>query len=375
MQVSFKQFLCRSHSWGNVGTNIAEQMKRLGHEIFLCSTNGYKNFPEDLKSNIVCNKCTTPQELSRNLCSLSGNFDLSIAYTMMIHFQRYLKYGRNRFGIWNSDSNVIPAGYIKNHKFATKILPSSEFARKTFESCGVPKNKLFVIPHGYNDEFVNGKSIYNINTDRKYKILVNIQQAHTRKNIPGILKTFGEAFTNKDDVSLIVKIKDKQPSQIFEISWKTELEKFYKKYKNHAPIIIINNFIDDISSLYRAVDIVFSCSNVEAFWLPGLESIVSGKITIGSGGDSCCGNIDFMNENNSLLIKGKMVRAPINYQYWKASVYAEMFEPNIDHAIELLRLSVFEHNNLLEKFRGGISDTIEKYSWSNVANQIIELCE
>jgi len=376
MKVYFKQFLDPSlHSWANVGTNIARELKKFKHDVSLCSTNGYEGFYEDLKENIACQKCTTPQDVGKNQCEIKGNFDLSIAYTQMSHFLDYLKFGRNRFGIWIYDGTEIPKGYIKYHKGATKILAPSNFAKNTFENCGVPKDKLYIIPHGYNDEFINRQNVINLNTNRKRKILINIQQCHTRKNIPGILDVWGKTFTNKDDVTLIAKIKDKKPTSSFEISWKQELDKFKRKYKNHAPIIVINDFITNISDLYRACDIVFSMSNIEGFWLPGLEGLASNKLVIASGGNNCCGNIDFMNENNSLLINGKPVRAPFNYQYWKSSTYGEMFQPDKIHASELLFKAVNEYDQLIKKFTPGIQKVKEQYSWSNITNQIINLVE
>lgn len=375
MKISLKQFLSPLHSWGNCGTNIARQFKNLGYEVSLCSTNGYDSFPKDLEENIACRNCTTPKEMVSTPCTMNGDFDISFAYTMMSHFPDYLKFGKNKLGCWNLDGTVIPKAYIKYHKGADKILPSSKFSKRTFENNGVPKDKLFVVPHGYNDSFVNRGVIYKLNTDRKRKILVNIQQCHTRKNISGILNVWGKTFTNKDDVVLIAKVKDKKPTSLFEVSWKTEFEKFKRKYKNHAPVLIINNFIDDMSDLYRACDIVFSMSHVECFLLPALEGLVSNKLVIASGGDNCCGNVDFMNENNSMLIKGKPARAPYNYQYWESSTYSEMFEPDKTHASELLLKAIREYDSLIKKFTPGMQEAKEKYTWKNVVKQLINLTQ
>jgi len=375
MRVSFKQFLSPTHSWGTVGTSIARELKNMGHELALCSTNGYDNFPEDLREYVICENCTTPQKMGKQLCGIKGGFDISFAYTMMTHFPEYLKFGKNRFGCWNLDGTIIPKGYVKAHHGATKVLPSSEFSRRTFEENGVPKDKLFVVPHGYSDTFTNRDVVYDLKTDRKRKVLVNIQQCHTRKNIPGLLEVWGKTFSDKDDVVLIAKVKDKKPEAAFEISWRAELDKFKKRYRNHAPIIVVNKFIDDMSDLYRACDIVFSMSHVECFLLPALEGLASNKLVIASGGENCCGNVDFMNDNNSMLIKGKPARAPFNYQYWKSSTYGEMFQPDKTHASELLLKAVNEYDSLIEKFSPGMQEAREKYTWKNVAKQILDLCE
>jgi len=375
MKAYFKQFLSCSHSWGNVGTSIAKELKNMGHDIELCSTNGYDSFPEELLENVVCRNCTTPQNLSKNVCNINNEFDLSFAYTMMMHFPEYLKHGKNRFGCWNLDGTVIPSGYIKYHAGATKILPSSSFSLNVFKKNGLPEDKMFVIPHGYNENDLKNSKKYELKTDKKIKVLINIQQNHTRKNIKGILDVWGKTFTNIDDVILIAKVKNKVPSALFEVSWNVEFQKFKKKYKKHAPVIIIDEFISNIFDLYNACDIVFSMSNIECFLMPALEGLASNKLVIASGGDTCCGNVDFMNEKNSLLIKGKTVRAPSNYQYWKASVYGEMFEPDKEHASELLLNAVKNYDKLMYNFSDGIKHIKKKYTWNAVTKQILNLCE
>jgi glycosyltransferase involved in cell wall biosynthesis len=385
MKVYLKQFLSPTHSWGNVGINIIKQLKNLGHDISLCSTNGYAGFPKELEENIICKNCTTPQDLGKSNCiidrlggnvdGLGNSFDLSISYTQMTHYPAYLRHAKNKFGLWIYDGTQIPKGYIKYHKGATKMLPASNFAKNVFISNGAPKDKIFVVPHGYDKEFVKENNVYPLKTNRKRKFLINIQQPHTRKNLRGILDTWGRTFTNKDDVVLVAKVKDKKPKASFEVSWRKEYDIFKKKYKNHAPVIVIDKFIERISDLYRACDIVFSMSNTEGFWLPGLEGLAAGKLVIGSGGELGCGNIDFMNDENSLLIKGKIVRAPHHFQYWRSSIYGEMFEPDKDHASELLLKAANEYDDLLEKFKPGIEYVRENYTWEKVVQQIIGLVE
>lgn len=144
-----------------------------------------------------------------------------------------------------------------------------------------------------------------------------------------------------------------------------------KKHKNHAPILVVNDFIPYISDLYRACDIGYSASSIECFNLPSLESMVCGNVTIASNWG---GNVDFMNEGNSLLINGKVGRAPANFQYWKASLYGECFYPDVDDTARLLRMSVDKFDELKEKFSPGVQKVKEKYTWENVAKQIISLC-
>jgi glycosyltransferase involved in cell wall biosynthesis len=373
MKVSFKQFLNGNHSW-SIHLNIARRLKELGHEIHLDSTNGYDQFPLDLKENIKCIQCSNDKTRNEKNCTLDNYYDLGISYTFCHHWKNYLSRAKVKFAIYNIDSDTLPVGAGKNHIYTDLVLPTSNFSRNTFIKAGIPKDKLIVLPHSYRDEYITRTNTINIPTDRKYKILVNLQQIHKRKGINSVLDAYGKSFTNKDDVVLIAKVKIKKPEAPFEVFFPDELKKFNAKYPNHAPIIVFTDFIDYISDLYRSVDIVFSASNVEAFLLPALEGIVSKKIVIASGGDTGCGNVDYMKDNvNSLLIKGNRVRMPAEFQYWTPNKCAAMFQPDTNHAAELLRYAVSNYDELKAKFDPGMNETIKNYSTENVTNQVLNL--
>lgn len=375
IRISIKQFLSPNHSWGKCGSSLARAFVDLGHNVDLCSTNGYANFPKDLEQNIVCKNCIIDnKETIGKSCLLRNDYDLALSYTRLRLFESNLMpYStKNRFGIWNYDGTQIPYGYCKHYKFATKLLPSSEFSKNVFIQNKIPASVMTVVPHGYDEEYITRKDVYPIKTSRKRKVLVNIQQPHVRKNIPGILEAWGKAFTDKDDVVMIAKVKPKGVQSQYEVSWVHELLNMKKKYKNHAPIIILNEFVDYISDLYRACDIVFSSSHVECFNLPLLEGLAANKLVIGSNWG---GNIDFATKENSLLIDGKIGRASADMQYWEDSVFGECFYPSSDCAAEQLVNAYNNYDFLMEKFQPGIDYVKEKYTWKNAAKQIISLME
>jgi len=374
MKISFKQFLSPNHSWSTM-LNFAREMKRTGHEVHLDSTNGYKNFPVDMEENIKCRRCADEKRRVLNECELDRDYDLSVSYTASIHWNEYTCFGRNKFVVYNLDGSVLPKGWGKFHKNVDYILPSSTYSKTTFIDAGIPEEKIIVMPHCYDSEFIERKNIYDLKTDKRRKYLTIIQQPHRRKGLNKLLEAWGRAFTDKDDVVLVMKVVMKRPKAPFEVSFMEEFSKFKKKFKNHAQIILIDEFIDYISDLHRACDILFSMSNIECYLIPAMNHIVSGKLAIASGGDTGCGNTDFMNDGNSLLIKGKTVRLPQNFQYWAPSRYACMFEPDIDHAAALLQTSNYKHDELLESFKSGIQKTIEDYSAEKLTKNILSLCK
>lgn len=357
MKVCFEQFLGENHSWSLVGQNLARVFVSKGYEVHLKSTNGYLYFPEDLKNNIREN--------------LDKEYDIQLTYTAMHNLPRYLSHGhKNRFGIWNYETTVLPTGFAKYYKFTDKFLPSSNFSKQIFLQNGIPEEHMVVVPHGISLNVAN-KNKYPLKTSKKYKILANIAQPHIRKNIPGLFEVFGRAFTSADDVCLVIKISiKKQLDSAFEVDFNKILNEFKLKYKNHAEVEVVSEFIPDIVEIYNACDIIFSMTYAECFWLPGIESISVGKLTIAP---NYGGQLDFMNQDNSLLIDGKIVRAPKTMQYWSPSPYAQMFEPSIDDACFKLKQATQQYDILLNKFLPSMNSMATKFTWDNAVDQIIGL--
>jgi len=358
MRVKIQQFLFgKCHSWAVVGKCIGRELLNQGHNVDFVSTDGIKNK-------------YVPTYAKNHIKQPYGRYDMQISYTAMKNFPQYLHNGnKNRFGIYNYDGSVLPDHWAKYHQFVDKLLPSSEYAKKVFIDAKVPENKLVVVPHGIDLGDFNVEP-YKLKTKKSIKILNVCGQIHRRKNFTGMLDAYGKAFSKKDDVCLVLKVVDKKPNGRFELSFKDLYKKWCVKNKNAPEVEIIYEYIDKIESVFLACDIHFSLSNIECFHIPSLQSMAAGKLTIQS---NYGGSVDFMNNNNSLLVDGKIGRCPPTYQYWTPSPYAEMFIPSIDDAVEKLRYAVNNYGNLIEKFSPNMKDTVQEYTWENVSKQIMGL--
>lgn len=359
MKICWEGFLSKQHSWSHVAQNICRQLCYDGHDVHAKSTNDYVNFPKDLSHLIKDN--------------LENNYDMQLSYTSMINFPRYLSHGnKNRFGIWNYEFTHLPQSHIKYYTFVDKILPSSNFSYQIFANNKIPLEKLRMVHHGIELEKYKAAHPLDLNTNKKFKILANIAQPHIRKNISGLFEVFGKAFTSKDDVCLILKIVDKPAEQPFEVSFKKEFAKFNNKYKKHAECLILRNFIHEMPQLYKACDAVFTMTHAEAFYLPGLEGLAANKIVIAP---RYGGQLDFLNDKNSLLINGNKMRAPAEAQYWESSLFSEMFNPDIDDAIEKLRFAYQNKDNLINSFSIESNKILNNFSWKKITNDIINIAK
>lgn len=389
MKIKIQQFLFnKNHSWAIVGQNIGRALLKKGHDVHFISTDGVqeKFIPPDLKSYIR----EKPQ----------GTYDAQISYTAMKNFPAFLKNGnKNRIGIWNFETTILPPGFAKYYKFTDKFCPSSKFAAKIFSDNGVPENHIEVVPHGINVEEYRSFERYPLKTQKRYKILANIAQPHVRKNIDGLFESYGMAFNKNDDVCLVAKVSAKKipsPQVIkartsrgirkqqqkqsekkdkisqFDVDFYSIYNAFCNKYPNHAEVEIINEFVPSMVPIYNVCDIVYSVTHAECFWLPGLEGMATNNLIIAPNWG---GQLEYMNEGNSLLIDGKEGRAPKKMQYWVPSPYAATFIPDLDDAAAKLQQGVREYDTLMTKFRPGMNEQLTRLTWNNVSQMILDLME
>lgn len=374
MKIWCRQFLARNHSWGVVGRNLMQQFVALGHDVHLFSTDGKEKIPESLINNLVCYTELNGEEI-HNIKPVYKEYDLQIAYTAMKNFSSYLNRGsKNRFGIYNYDGSVLPKQWRSTYRHVNLILPSSEYAKKVFLDAKIPESKLQVVPHGINhsDFDIPKDELYKLKTNKSIKILNVCGQVHRRKNLSGILKAYGDAFSKDDDVCLVLKVTKHKPVHSFELSARDIYESWRKDNPQAGEVEMIYDYIPKIESLFLACDIHFSLSNIECFHIPSLQALAAGMITIQS---AYGGHTDFLNQKNSLLVEGKMGRCPTNYQYWHSSGYAEMFHPNVNDATDKLKYAVENLGDLKERFAPEMKKTANKFTWERAAKQILELAE
>lgn len=377
MKVCWFGFLGKNHSWSIVAQNLSRELIRMGHKVDLFSTNGIEHFPEDLKPYLKGfveeTSTVTADNFYENVASkLDRRYDMQLSYTALRNFCNYFVRGdKNRFGIWNYETTILPTAFAKYYKCVDKVLPSSQFSKKVFTDNGMPVDHQIVVPHGiYLDRFANlGK--YSLNTQKKYKILANIAQPHLRKNIPGLLRAYGKAFTKKDDVCLVLKVSRKSPTPGFDVPFNDIFARWQKEFPQHAEVEIIDKFIVDIETLYNACDVVFTMTHAECFWMPGLEGFAANKVVVAP---RYGGQLDYMSDENSILIDGREIRADNRMQYWEPSPYARVFDPDVNQAAEKLRHLITNYDDYLKKFSPGMQEIANKFTWENAAKQIVSLC-
>jgi glycosyltransferase involved in cell wall biosynthesis len=198
------------------------------------------------------------------------------------------------------------------------------------------------------DEFVFDD--YNIKLNSKLYITIFDSLSTTiRKNPEATIKAFINVFENDPESVLIVKTHNLDKSK--------DAQKVLEKYAEFPNIIIINEHFskEKLHSLIQKSDVLISLHGSEGFGLTLAEAMSYGKITVGTG---YSGNLDFMNVNNSFLIK---------YDFIKTSntkgLIAEgltLARPDFDDAIEKLQF-IRDNFNSLNKIKNNAASQIRDH--------------
>jgi len=365
MKILIRQFLGKNHSWSVVGRGLAKALKK-NHQVHLFSTDGLDQFPSELKPNLIGAWKPNSFDLMSGKIP-DQTYDLGISYTTMKNFPYYLSNCDKKIGIWCYEwagKNAIPAGFAKHINSIDWLMPPSSFAKEVLKDSGIDEKKMFVLPHGIDDSFKNQKSLQF--STKKCKIGVVLGQLHDRKNIYALLESYARAFSKTDSTCLLLKVSKKDDDSI---SIDSLLGKLKTNYPNHGEIKIISKFIERIADFYASCDLTFTMSHAEAFYFPALESLASGILPIAP---NYGGQLDFLNENNSLLINGEIVESPAQSMYWDKKQKSFWFEPSIDHAVLQLREAyrIFEEKN--KELKKNIPEIFENYSWDSIAKKMLE---
>lgn len=351
------------HSWAVTMRSLLGVWIEQGHNCYMTTTNTYDK---------------VPAEWEYMFDKTHSSPDLDITYTLPRNFKaRFMKKAKVRAAIYNYETSVLPAGWAKEAKHIDYLLPSSNFSKKVFVDAGIPEEKCIVVPHGIHPKDFEDKRLLVLGNQKTFRFL-NVSIPHYRKNINVLLEAYYTAFDEDDDVCLVLKTNLNPPKSRKRYKFEADIAKqimmvqaHYKKIGKRLPQIeIIQQKFESMIPLYNSCDCLVSASSSEGFGLPLLEGMAADMVVISP---RCTGQLDFLNDNNSLLYDVKEVPADERYQYWRPSKGATTYMPHKNNLAEAMLNVYHNHQALREKYAEERAKTLEKFTWENAANQIMEL--
>jgi glycosyltransferase involved in cell wall biosynthesis len=303
--------------------------------------------------------------------------DIDICYTMPRNFaSRFRKNSKIKMAIYNYETDKLPKMWLDKIKHLDYVLPSSNFSKEVFVGSGWDESKCIVIPHGINPEDYEDKSKHNLYSQNTFKFL-NVSIPHYRKNIDVLLDAYYSAFSGQDDVALILKTKLDLPSRKmfrFEVDVKKQIITMQRKHGRKAgglPYVeVVQDRLPSMVPLYNACDAIVSASSSEGFGMPLLEGLAAGNIIIAP---RCTGQLDFLNDQNSILIDVKEIDAGSKYQYWVPTEGAKTYRPVVDSLSQGMLNAFHNHKALMEEFSSERKRVVEEFTWENAAKKILEI--
>ena len=137
-------------------------------------------------------------------------------------------------------------------------------------------------------------------------------------------------------------------------------------------IELLSGHVENVASIYNACDCHISTTGSEGFGMIFIESAACGLMNIAP---RYSGQLDFLNDDNSLLIDTKLRFAKPLEQYWCVNPKSEIGQANKKHTVELMRKAVNEYDKLMEKFRPNMRKMVEEFSWENATKKIIDVID
>ena len=303
--------------------------------------------------------------------NLNSNFDLiyRLSYPLNLsggNAKQIFVYGTSEFQ--NLDG-IVDKKNIDNSKKINekiKIIAPSNWSKKGFLSIGIPEDKIYVIPHGVNQEMFKPVSESEKKKVRKKYhlsknnfIFLNLGAMTWNKGIDKLLLAF--AIINKKFSHTKLILKDQ--SNLYQLNAHSLIKTVQKKNsiidkKVLSNILVIskNLSLNNLNLLYVASDAYVAPYRAEGFNLPPLEAASSGiPIIITNGGSTD----DYYNKSFAIKIKSKLMKKNNNI----------FLEPDIESLIDAMSLLV-EKKFYDFNFKETQNFIKKDFSWSSIVKKL-----
>jgi glycosyltransferase involved in cell wall biosynthesis len=237
-----------------------------------------------------------------------------------------------RIAYWAWELERVPDEWIKAAELVNEIWAPTRFVTEAMRA-SMPKPVLHMLP-GVEIGPVEPVTRASLGVPQDNFVFLFMFDLHSqlhRKNPMAVFRAFQKAFHETDRVTLVLKTSGGDIHS-------ADLEELRENVRE--PNVVL---LDRLMTRAQAYGLIAQCDcfvslhRSEGFGLGLAEAMLLAKPVIGT---AYSGNMDFMTEENSLLVDYEMVEItedrPI---YTRGNYWAE---PSIDHAAAYMR-SVYEH--------------------------------
>jgi glycosyltransferase involved in cell wall biosynthesis len=233
-------------------------------------------------------------------------------------------------GVWAWELEDFPKGFENVFDFVDEIWTISEFSRKSIQQ--VTEKPVYVIPlpskpiQGTVFETPQFSGLDLSKTDY-FLSMFDYQSSIERKNPMAVIDAFREAFQDDEGVRLVIKTVNGD-------LWPTQRERLTYLTRNYKNITLIDAYLKpgEVRGLMQSALAYVSLHRSEGYGLTCAEAMALGTPVIATG---YSGNLDFMNEENSLLVDYELI--PVNDPTGTYTVDSKWADPKIDSAAKHMK--------------------------------------
>jgi len=238
-------------------------------------------------------------------------------------------HGRYNVGIWYWELQNFPTKWQDRFQYYDELWAVSQFTAASLSKISpipvvkvryplsapedAPLSPEAKTRSGFKDQFI-------------FLFVFDFHSFFERKNPHGLLRAFSDAFCGRKDVQLVLNCINGN-------AYPREL-RLLRNMSRSLNVRLLEGHLTPTNyyTLFAAADCYVSLHRSEGFGIPMAEAMFLGKPVIATG---YSGNMDYMNVNNSFLVKFKMTELDKTYgPYEKGNVWAD---PDIEHAVEQMR--------------------------------------
>ncbi|MDR8732203.1 N-acetylglucosaminyl-diphospho-decaprenol L-rhamnosyltransferase [Burkholderia pseudomultivorans] len=268
-----------------------------------------------------------------------------------------------RIAYWYWEFDSVPESWVKYAEGADEVWTATEFVAKGLrDRLSIPVRTIF--PGVQLGRYQRRDKSYFGLEDGEYTFLFtfHMMSIMERKNPLGLIRAFSKAFGPNDPVCLVLKTSfgDRHPQQLLELKQAAR--------EAGVKIKIIDQVFspDEVLSLMDACDVYVSLHRSEGLGLTMAEAMLMGKPVIAT---NYSGNVDFMDETNSLLVPYDLVKLGRPIPPYDANLH--WAEPSVDEAAKQMR-KVFENQAWARELGARARESAQKNLSVTVAGQRAE---
>jgi glycosyltransferase involved in cell wall biosynthesis len=275
---------------------------------------------------------------------------------------------KSQFNILNSygwEESSFPKEYVKSfNQNLSGIIAVSNYVKDVLVNNGV--NVPIKVISNPVDHILNTQAKeYKLKTNKKFKFF-HISSCFPRKGVDVLLKSFCEAFTNNDDVVLIIKTFPNPHNDV-----ESQIESLKKTLSNMPEVELINKDLEDeyINWLYQNSDALVVPSRGEGFGLPMAEAMLYDLPVITT---NFSGQVDFCTAETSWLI---------DYSFEEAKTHLNLFnsywvEPSKSELTSILKMfQTLTKDEITKKTKKAKEIVLNNFTWENYFKSTQEFLE